>query len=250
MDELQAALEEQHDELGTILGDLADGDWHLPTRCPGWAIGDVVLHLAQTDDLATASIEGRFAEAMEAATRGLGPATSIDEGAGQMVAAEGWPSGPVVLDRWRQSADRVRAVLGGADPHARVQWVAGQLSARTLVTTRLAECWIHTGDVLDALGRPVTSSPRLRHIARLAWRTLPYAFARAGATLGGAVAFDLVGPAGEQWRFGEPDAATVVRGDALDLCQVAGQRAAATSTGLTASGPDAEAVLALVRTFA
>ena len=75
-----------------------------------------------------------------------------------------------------------------ADPHARVTWVAGELSARTLATTRLAETWIHTGDVAPAFG---SSSPtvRLWHIARLAWRTLPYAFARPGAT--GPVAFEL-----------------------------------------------------------
>jgi hypothetical protein len=43
---------------------------------------------------------------------------------------------------------------------------------------------------------------------------------------------------------------TTVEGDALDLCQVAGQRAAAAGTSLTATGPDAEGVLDLVRTFA
>ena len=43
---------------------------------------------------------------------------------------------------------------------------------------------------------------------------------------------------------------TTVRGDALDLCLVAGQRADAADTGLVAEGPDAEGVLALVRTFA
>jgi hypothetical protein len=33
-----------------------------------------------------------------------------------------------------------------------VTWVAGQLSIRTLTTTRLAETWIHAGDVRNALG--------------------------------------------------------------------------------------------------
>ena len=43
---------------------------------------------------------------------------------------------------------------------------------------------------------------------------------------------------------------TGVRGPALDLCRVAGQRADAADTALAATGPDAEAVLDLVRTFA
>ena len=42
----------------------------------------------------------------------------------------------------------------------------------------------------------------------------------------------------------------MVRGTALDLCRVAGQRADAAATALTAEGPDAVGVLRLVRTFA
>ena len=41
-----------------------------------------------------------------------------------------------------------------------------------------------------------------------------------------------------------------MRGDAVDLCLVAGQRADAADTGLVAEGPDGAEVLALVRTFA
>jgi len=65
------------------------------------------------------------------------------------------------------------------------------------------------------------------------------------------VAFDLEAPDGSGWAFrGGEEAATVVTGTALDLCTVAGQRADARDTGLTATGPDADAVLRLVRTFA
>ena len=132
-----------------------------------------------------------------------------------------------------------------------MQWVAGELSTRTLATTRLAEAWIHTGDVASAFGVTPARTDRLHHIARLAWRTLPYAFARAGQRLSGPVAFELVGPQGDAWTFvpDEPPA-TTVRGPAAELCMVAGQRAAAAETELVADGPDGEAVLSLVRTFA
>ena len=63
-------------------------------------------------------------------------------------------------------------VVGTMDLSARVTWVAGELSARSLATTRLAETWIHTGDVADALGVSLVPTDRLRQIARLAWRTL------------------------------------------------------------------------------
>ena len=125
----------------------------------------------------------------------------VDEGADQMVANERGRPGAEVGERWRTGAARLREVLAAGDPHTRVDWVAGQLSLRTLATTRLAECWIHTGDVADALGLPPSETDRLEAIARLAWRTLPYAFGRAGKELHGPVAFELTGPAGVEWRF-------------------------------------------------
>jgi hypothetical protein len=88
-------------------------------------------------------------------------------------------------------------------------------------------------------------------VARLAWRTVPYAFARAGRELSGPVAFELRAPDGSTWSFaGDEPAATTITGDALDLCTVAGQRADAATTSLQGEGPDATAVLELVRTFA
>ena len=141
--------------------------------------------------------------------------------------------------------------MATGDPHLRVEWVVGRLSLRTLTTTRLAETWIHTGDVATALDRPLVPTTRLEHIARLAWRTLPYAFTRAGRELHGPVAFLLDGPGGATWSF-VPDepASTTVRGDALELCLVAARRVDPAATALTAEGPDADAVLELVRTYA
>ena len=49
---------------------------------------------------------------------------------------------------------------------------------------------------------------------------------------------------------GPDDAATVLRGPVHELLEVAAQRADAADTSLTAEGPDAAGVLALVRTFA
>jgi hypothetical protein len=43
---------------------------------------------------------------------------------------------------------------------------------------------------------------------------------------------------------------TVVRGGAVDLCRVASRRVPASETSLRATGPDGDAVLELVRTWA
>ena len=130
---------------------------------------------------------------------------------------------------------------------------------RTMATTRLAENWIHTGDIADAVRATAAVVPgdRLRHVARLAWRTLPYAFTRAGRTLHGPVAFDLVGPSGDPWRFGLDDDAgddrrpvTTISGPGVDLCLVAARRVDPAATSLRGEGPDVDAVLEPVRTYA
>lgn len=246
-------LAAQHAELAGILEGLDATGRATPSRCEGWTVSDVVLHLAQTDEMALASLEGRLSEHVESVASVWAEARDVDDGAGRMVALEREQQTPEEIHgRWLEGAAALRAAAATLDPSARVLWVAGELAARSLLTTRLAECWIHTGDVAEPLGVDLAPTDRLRPIARLAWRTLPYAFARAGRGAPGPVAFHLTGPRGDDWRF-DPDgdpAPTVVTGPALDLCRVAGQRADAADTALRATGPDAAAVLELVRTFA
>jgi uncharacterized protein (TIGR03084 family) len=252
MNDIVAAVGEQHAELAGLLDGLDEPGWQLPTpSCPGWTIADAVLHLAQTDELAIASVRGDFGAGFSELFRGESSASNVDEAAEVMVVAERGTSGAEVGARWQASADEMRNRFAKSDPHARVQWVSGELSARTLATTRLSEAWIHTGDVAEALGVELAPSDRLWHIARLAWRTVPYAFARAGRTGPTAVAFELRAPSGEAWDFiPDVEPSTVIRGDAIDLCRVAAQRAEPSDTGLRGAGPDAEAVLELVRTYA
>ncbi len=247
MNEILSALGAQHAELRSLLEPLGPADWARPTPCEGWDVADVVLHLHQTDELAIAALDGNLDASIESFLRGD---DAVDAAAAMSVADARGASGAETGARWEASAARLRALLAAADPSARVQWVVGRLSARTLAATRLAECWIHTTDVAAALGVELVPTARLHHVARLAWRTVPYAFERAGEELHGPVGLDLVGPDGGTWQFGLDDAATVVRGSGSDLCRVAGRRADPGATDLVATGPDAERVLALIRTYA
>jgi uncharacterized protein (TIGR03084 family) len=254
MDAVLTALGEQHAELEALLTPLDDTGWSSPTRCEGWTVADVVLHLSQTDRLAIASAQGRFAEGLAVLAGGLERRGNVDDGAAAMVERERGLPDDVLHTRWRDGAAALRDELAAIDPHLRVDWVAGQLSIHTLVATRLAECWIHAGDVADAVGAVQVPTDRLEYVARLAWRTLPYAFARDGRTLSGPVAFHLRAPSGAMWDF-EPDvhtpgALTLIEGDGVELCLVAARRVTPEATSLRGSGPDADAVLELVRTYA
>jgi uncharacterized protein (TIGR03084 family) len=251
MDAVVEALTEQHAELDQLLSSLDDEGWQRPSRCAGWTVADVVLHLAQTDELAAASVEGRYSDAVAELAAAMTPTASVDEGVDRMVARERGLPPPVLEARWRGSAAHLRALLHAADPRRRVPWITSEMSPRTLATTRLAEAWIHTGDVAVAFDAVPAPTDRLWHVARLAWRTLPYAFAEAGRTLTGPVAFELRAPSGAAWSFvPESEPATVIRGAGAELCEVAARRRAPEDTGLVGEGPDAAAVLELVRTYA
>jgi uncharacterized protein (TIGR03084 family) len=251
-DPVVQALDDQQQELESLVGGLDDAGLLRPTRCAGWTVSDVLLHLAQTNEAAVASVEGRLAEHATTMVTGPPDVADVDAWADDAVAAERSTPPAEVRERWRRSAADQLAAFRSCDASDRVTWVAGDLAARTLASTRLAETWIHTVDVASATGSRPEPTDRLWHVARLAWRTLPHAFAFAGAELHGPVAFELVAPDGSDWVFtphGGP-ATTVVRGSAADLCEVAGRRTDAAATGLTAEGPDGAAVLGLVRTFA
>ena len=250
MDDVIPALRAQQAELAAYVAHLDAHGLEQPSRCPGWSVADVLLHLAQTNEMAVASVAGQLGSFVQEATDGLAPVGSIDEWAGALVDLQ--RSDPTAdRDRWLASADAQADAFAGCDPAARLEWVAGQLAARTLATTRLTETWIHTVDVAVAFGPPPAPTDRLWHTARLVWRTVPYALAQAGLTAAGPVAFDLVAPDGTAWTFGTDDGPlTTVSGPAAELCEVAGQRASAADTSLRGHGPDAEAVLRLMRTFA
>ena len=251
MDAVVADLAAQHAELAGLLDGLAHPGWRAATRCEGWDVSDVVLHLAQTDELAVGSATGRFESVAAEMAGGRERVASVDDGAAMMVALERGLPDDQLLARWSTGASRLIDVLDAMDLSTRVTWVAGELAARSLATTRLAETWIHTGDVAEALGVALVPTGRLRQIARLAWRTLPYAFASEGRTPVGPVEFRLVAPDGEAWDF-VPDepAATTISGPAAELCAVAARRVDPATTSLVGRGPDASDVLALVRTYA
>lgn len=262
IDQLEAEL----DDLRAMVVRLDTESWHAPTPCEGWTVADVVLHLAQTNEFAILSLADEMAPrhavatSREDGTRGAA-GDEVDAAAAAAVAAQRHASTDEIGARWERSATDMVAAFRARDPHDRVQWVAGTLSARTLVSTRIAETWIHAGDVARAIGLTQAPTARLYEIARLAWRTLPYAFARAAYEPGSDVRFDLIAPDGDRWWFGtttDPPApgaatnvaATLVRGPALHLCLVAARRMRAEDSDLRGVGPDADAVLAHVRTYA
>jgi uncharacterized protein (TIGR03084 family) len=230
--------------IESILGQLDDKAWATPSLCAGWSICDVVLHLAQTEQAAAATVGRPIRERNRAAE-----ARGVDDAAERAVEAER-DAPAAVFERWRRACDAFVAAFRQADPDALVQWVGGTLKPATLATTRLAEHWAHGLDIATPLGAHFPDTNRLRHIAWLGHRTLPYAFTVAGQTPQ-VVYCELFGPEGGQpWTFGSPDAPSSIRGDAGAFCRVGAQRLTPAESGLIAAGPHADAALAVLRNYA
>jgi uncharacterized protein (TIGR03084 family) len=238
-------LEAEQDRLDEVLGTLGPDDWGLPSDAAGWSISDVVLHLAQTEELVVASASGDLAPF----ARDPGQGGSVDEFAARSVEDERSTPPDAVYPRWRSARHAALGALRRCPPGTRLPWATSPLSPATLATTRLAEHWAHALDITGPLGIAYPDTARLRHIAWLAMRTLPYAFAVAGLEAR-PVRCELTGPGGERWEFGPADAGSCITGAAGEFCRVAAQRLAPEAAGLTATGPDAAAALRVVRTYA
>jgi uncharacterized protein (TIGR03084 family) len=238
-------LAAEQDRLDRILSGFDEAQWMLPSAAAGWTVNDVVLHLAQSEEAVTVTISGGDLRS------GLGAAAggTVDERVAEMVRAER-ATPDVVFDRWQRARQAAMASLRAADPGRPVEWVTGPVKPATLATTRLAEHWAHGLDITGPFGIDFPDTDRLRHVAWLAHRTLPYAMTLADEQPA-EIRCELTAPDGTSvWRYGQPDAESAITGSAGEFCRVAAHRLAPADSGLIVTGPHGATALRLLRTYA
>jgi uncharacterized protein (TIGR03084 family) len=233
--------------LGAMLAALTADQWRLRTPAPGWTIADQVSHLAYFDETTLVSIRDpeRFRrEAAALAGRG-------DDFPDQ-IAAEYRHLGPAELLTWFMTARR--ALLqgyGSADPGARLPWYGLDMGPASSITARLMETWAHGQDIADTLGIERPATGRLRHVAYLGIRSLPYSYSVNGLPQPDApIRVELAAPDGGEWTWGPATAADRVRGTALDFCLVVTQRRHRSDTGLVITGETATQWIGIAQAFA
>lgn len=239
LDDLRA----EEDCIEAMLDGLGDEAWRAPSAARGWTVADVVLHLALSEEMVVATLGA----ADPTLHFDRGGATLDEVMDAQVRGARDEPA--AVFSRWRRARVAALDALATADPAQPVSWAATPLRPVTLATTRLAEHWAHALDIAGALGIDYPDTDRLRHIAWLAQRTLPYAFALAGVEAQ-PVRCLLTGPSGDVWELGPAGAPSRIEGAGGDFCRVAAQRLRPEETTLQAVGPHAAEALAVVRTYA
>ena len=260
MREILSDLVAEQQQLDQFLQTLRDRQWAEKTPAEGWTIQDTVSHLASTEAFAAEVLaEGQARIDAEAITdMDAWTAVGVAKGRGRRHQE--------IIEWWRFGRADVVDALSRMQATDRVPWIYGDMSARTFATVRLMETWAHGLDIKAAiLGRntplpeapaedeaadPLADTTRLRHIAALGQKTLPFAFAQAGEDFPAqGIRVEVMGPLYAAWRFGPEDTDQVIKGMAGDWCRLVCRRVAPEDTGLKAVGEHAEKALTIARVY-
>jgi uncharacterized protein (TIGR03084 family) len=246
LSELLVDLEAEQALLAALLELLDVDDWFRPTPAWSWDVRDTIAHLADTDELAIDTcLDGpRSLSAFSAQCASPEDLTFAGVLKGRRLA------GPEVLGWWHETQERERVVLRALDPDARVPWGLGMRST-SFVVARLMETWAHSLDVHAALGAQYVDTDRLRHVAWIGTRALPYAYSVAGVEPpADPLRVELSLPSGASWTTGPDTAPDRIVGPAGEYCRVFVQRLRLSeASNLVATGDGARRSLGVARSF-
>jgi uncharacterized protein (TIGR03084 family) len=242
-----ADLEAEQGSLEAVLEQVPFAAWEKPTHAPGWAIRDQVAHLAFFDEAATTAINDAERFVAEAARM---PRETINGEPRYLVEARAKPAAEV-LAWWERARQDLVAAARGLDADRRMPWYGPPMNGVSFITARLMETWSHGLDIVDVAGVERAATERLRHIAFLGVRTRNFSYATRGLEPNTEpVRVELFSPEGETWLFGDPSAEQVIRGPAVDFCQVVTQRRHVADTLLDVTGAAAEEWMRYAQAFA
>lgn len=244
---LLADLAAETQIVDQLLSDLDAGDWERATPAQGWAIRDQVSHLAYFDDVAV--LAAQDADSFETTKNEV---TVLGDDFVDRVAERYRGMAPDELLEWfASSRRRLITVFSAIDPSVKLPWFGPPMSAASSVTARLMETWAHGQDIADALGRTTEATERLRQIAHIGVRTMPFSFQLRGLPVPDeSVYVELSAPGGGTWTWGTPDSEAQVHGPAEDFCLVVTQRRNIADTAVRTKGDVAAQWMSIAQAFA
>ena len=239
MDEvLLSDLAAEHQVLDDLVAPLPPDTWATPSPSPGWSLAHQIHHLDVSEGAALLALTGHSDQVFAPTGR--------------------WPDRPLpndpaeVLDNWRSSRTASLEVMTTLDAKAPVIWGDGPMTCRSFATSRLMETWAHGLDCFTTVGIEPVDTDRLRHVAHIGYRALPYAFRSQGVTPPTPLSelrLELTSPSGDNWTYGDGDASQSITGSAAHWCRVATRRMDAADSDLIAIGPLANEVLNVARAY-
>lgn len=244
---LVADLSDESRELDDLVAGLDDAAWARLTPAPGWTIAHQIAHLSWTDRMAALAATDPEAFAAAVAEAAPNAAGYVDQAAERGAAAP--PA--QLLEDWRAARKSLADALQNVPDGTKIPWFGPPMSASSMATARLMETWAHGLDVADALGVTRTATDRIKAVAHIGVRTRDFAYVVNGLTPPAApFRYEITAPSGELWTWGPDDATDIVRGPAVDFCQLVTQRRALEDLDLTIDGDDAPRWAHIAQAFA
>jgi len=216
--------------------------WDKVTPAKPWTVRDTIAHLADFAELAADALTGgdRVKEYQNATDLDALRQRAIEKGRSMR------PQD--VIEWWRAGRAKVVEPLSHMSADDRVEWIAGDMSAKTFATFRLMETWAHGLDIYQALDIEVEDTPRIRHVCWLGWKTLPYAFKNAGLDYS-PIRVEVIGPGYAKWVYGPEDAEDVIKGPASDWARIVVRRMPPDKARLKVTGEAAAKALEVAQAF-
>ena len=243
-------LTAESDALDDLVANLTDEQWAMPTPAAGWTIAHQIGHLLWTDRTSLFSVtDPEGFSAMVAEAFASGEAEGYVDRAAQAEAQR--PPADLLVD-WRETRAKLAGALCAVPDGTKLLWFRPSMSASSMATARIMETWAHGLDVADALGVTVEPTERLRDAADIGARTRDFAYLVNGKQVPAEpFRYELKSPTGaDEWTWGPEDASNVVRGSALDFCQLVTQRRHPADLDITTTGDDAAEWVGIAQCFA
>ncbi|MGB3708682.1 TIGR03084 family metal-binding protein [Gordonia sp. (in: high G+C Gram-positive bacteria)] len=247
VDELVQALQDESDSLDDLVAALPAEGWAAPTPAEGWTIAHQIGHLLWTDraSLLSATDPEGFAQALAEAT--ADPLGFVDDAA----AVEAARPPAEILDDWRKTRAKLAGALLAVPSGTKLTWFGPPMSAASMATARLMETWAHGLDVADALGAERVSDDSIKNIVHLGVRTRNYSYMVNGIEAPATeFRYEITAPSGEVWTWGSEDATDIVRGSAVDFCELITQRRNLADLNLEIIGDNATQWASIAQVFA
>lgn len=254
MREILSDLVAEQQALDQFLQGVKERDWKRQTPCEGWTILDIVSHLAATEEVAAQVIENGQS-VVDKILR-----VPYDEWTQEGVERGRNRRYQEIIEWWRNGRAGVVGPLSRMDASVRIPWLVAAVNAKTFATLRLAETWAHGLDIKFTMDDkifveedeedPRADTPRIRHVAWLAHRMLPWAYEQAGVEFPQeGIRVEIMGPKYALWTFGPKESPHVIKGLAGDFCRIAVHRMVPSEGKLRTSDDAAAQTLHIIRTY-
>ena len=234
----------------SILENLKEQDYEMPTQFKGWTFNNVIGHLHVWNYAADISLKDgdEWKNFANSALQALGNGSSMNEF--EQTITKGI-QGPELLSMWKEYYTEMTERFAVADPKKRVKWMGPDMSVRSSISARHMETWAHAQELYDSLGLDRINKDRIKNIVIIGNNTFKWCFTVHKKALPSIRPYlKLTSPSGEIWEYNEISEEHKIEGLAEEFCQVVTQVRNIKDVNLKLTGDIAKEWMSVAQCFA